>query len=67
MSDPIEFRDAQRDAFCRGCDDTIKKGQPMVATFSWRNRGQNIYFCVGCAGEIGALVKDCHQVTKEAA
>ena len=67
MNHPIEFREAQRDAFCRGCDTKIKKGQPMVSTYSWRNRGQNIHFCVACAEEIGEMVKDSPQISKEAA
>lgn len=67
MNNPIEFREAQRDAFCRGCDAKIKKGEHMVTTYSWRNRGQNIHFCVACAEEIGEMVKDLPQTSKGAA
>ncbi len=58
MTYPIEFREAKRDAFCRGCDTNIEKGDHMVTTYSRRNRGQNIHFCVDCAKEIGRMVED---------
>ena len=56
--DPITKRQAERNAYCRGCDKLIKKGEEMVTTYSSRNRGQNIHFCVNCAKQIGDLVKD---------
>ena len=55
---PIERREAQRKAFCRGCDKTIKIGEEMVSTYSFRNRGQNIHFCLDCAKEIGELAME---------
>lgn len=58
MSDSIKRRPAEREAFCRGCDKKIVKGEDLIYTYSFRNRGQNIYFCVGCAKKIGDLVKD---------
>jgi hypothetical protein len=48
----MEIRLAQREAFCRGCDATIKKGDSMFTTYSHRNRGQNIHFCMKCVEEI---------------
>jgi hypothetical protein len=63
MTYPIEFREAKRDAFCRGCDTKIEKGEHMVTTYSFRNQGQNIHFCVACADEIGRMVKDHENVT----
>lgn len=53
----IMRRKAERNAFCRGCDNTIKKGTDMVTTYSFRNRGQNIHFCINCAEKIGKLAK----------
>lgn len=55
MSREIERRPCQRSAYCRGCDSVIGKGQEMVSTYSWRNRGQHIHFCLGCAEVIGGL------------
>lgn len=53
----IKRREAQRDAFCRGCDKTIKKGEDMITTYSFRNRGQHIHFCLSCAKVIGEMAK----------
>ena len=55
---PIERREAQRKAFCRGCDKTIQVGEDMISTYSFRNRGQNIHFCLDCAKEIGELAME---------
>jgi hypothetical protein len=54
MSEIVK-RPAERDAFCRGCDITIKKGSLMITTYSRRNRGQNIHFCIECAKNIGKM------------
>lgn len=51
----IKRRAAERSAFCRGCDKQIKKGEDMIATYSFRNTGMWIYFCLGCGKEIGKL------------
>jgi hypothetical protein len=48
---------ASHAAYCRGCDDQMGKGTEVVSTFSWRNRGQNIYFCIPCAQIIGQLAE----------
>jgi hypothetical protein len=58
MNYEIVRREAQRLAMCRGCDEGIKKGEELVYTYSWRNRGQSIYFCISCAKKIGDLVKE---------
>ena len=55
MYEEITYRLAERDAICRGCDDTLKKGTPLIYTYSTRNRGQNIFFCLECARKIGDL------------
>lgn len=55
MNDIVR-RKAERNAFCRGCDKTIEKGSDVIYTYSSRNRGQQIYFCVECAKQIGKLV-----------
>lgn len=57
MSKP-NLRPAERTAYCRGCDKEMHKGEPLVALYSWRNRGQSIFFCLDCAEEIGGLVKE---------
>lgn len=54
----IKLRPAERTAFCRGCDKEMHKGEYLVATYSHRNRGQSIFFCLECADDIGNLVKE---------
>lgn len=56
-SDNFEYRLAKRDACCRGCDETLKKDKDMlIATYSFRNRGQYIYFCEDCVKEMCKLI-----------
>lgn len=52
---PIERRQAERKAYCRGCDKTIQRGEEIISTYSFRNTGQYIHFCLGCAKLIGDL------------
>lgn len=59
----INRRQAQREAFCRGCDDKIEKGEEMISTYSIRNRGQNIYFCLKCAKDIGEKENNGNKAT----
>lgn len=54
----IQLRPAERTAYCRGCDKELLKGELMISTYSSRNRGQHIHFCLDCAEEIGRLVKE---------
>jgi hypothetical protein len=58
MDYPIERRPAQRTAFCRGCDKKIAKGDDMISTYSFRNTGMWIHFCLHCAEKIGELAKE---------
>jgi hypothetical protein len=51
----ITRRACQREAFCRGCDSKIKRNEEMIYTYSMRNRGQSICFCLECAKVIGEL------------
>ncbi len=51
-------RKAQRDSNCRGCDRDLVKGDDIIYTYSFRNRGQNIIFCMDCAKLIGKLVEE---------
>ena len=53
----IELRPIKREGFCRGCDKTLERGTYIIYTYSYRNRGQNILFCIECAKEIGKLVE----------
>lgn len=54
----ISFRKMKRSGFCRGCDKDLEINDDVVATYSIRNRGQHIYFCVDCAKRIGEFVKE---------
>jgi RNase P subunit RPR2 len=54
----IELRPIERKGFCRGCDKMLYIGSYIVYTYSHRNRGQSIFFCVECAKQIGKLVED---------
>lgn len=51
MSAP-ELRPAKRLAHCRVCDGDIKRGDPMVSWYSWRNRGQYIHIHPECVEEL---------------
>jgi len=51
----IEQRDIERTGFCRGCDIQLEKGTPIIYTYSHRNRGQSIIFCLDCGELIGDL------------
>lgn len=52
----LEYREAKKDCFCRGCDILLEKGTKMVATYSHRNRGQYIFFCVECIKQMNDLI-----------
>ena len=43
-----EYRKAERDAFCRVCDNVIKRGEDAVFWYTFRNRGQHICICPSC-------------------
>lgn len=54
----FEKRLAKQNSFCRGCDEQQIKGEDeIIYTYSFRNRGQSIIFCMKCAKEIGELSK----------
>ena len=55
MNEGINLRPAKRVAFCRGCDKEIQIGEELITTYSFRNRGQHIYFCMDCAKKISVL------------
>jgi len=48
----MKIRQAERTAFCRGCDKKIKPKTYMLSMYSYRNRGQNIHFCLDCVDKI---------------
>ena len=52
----LEYREAKKNCFCRGCDVELEKGTKMIATYSFRNRGQHIYFCIECVKEMNGLI-----------
>ena len=41
------------DKFIRGCVAKINRRDEIIYTYSIRNRGQNILFCLDCANLIG--------------
>lgn len=55
----MEYRLSKRDSYCRGCDKTLKRDKDRImAMYSFRNRGQYIYFCKDCVLKMNSLVKD---------
>lgn len=58
MNNDLKRRKCERTCFCRGCDKEMVKGTEIISTYSRRNRGQSIFFCIDCAKEIGELAKD---------
>ena len=65
FNEDIERRVTNRGCTCRGCDTYIYKGDEVIHTYSPRNRGQQIYFCLPCGREIGRLAKPQKRVLKE--
>ena len=57
-SQKIVRRNVERHCFCRGCDKKMNPGEEAIYTYSFRNRGQHIFFCLDCADEISNLVKN---------
>lgn len=53
-----EIRKAERNAFCRACDNSIVKGDDMVSWYSHRNQGMHIHLCMKCATDVGAMAKE---------
>ena len=58
MNRDIEYRPAKRGAICRGCDKTLNKGDMLISTYSFRNRGQYIYFCKDCVVSMQNLINN---------
>ena len=57
--DDIIRRKVKRDAYCRGCDTELRRDvDECIYTYSWRNRGQSILFCLDCAKIIAGLLKE---------
>jgi hypothetical protein len=63
-STDITRRAAVRPCTCRGCDGDIEPGEDCIYTYSPRNRGQHIYFCLSCGRLIGKLAKPLKRVLK---
>lgn len=54
----FEKRLSKQDSFCRGCDKILVRNQDeIIYTYSYRNRGQHIMFCLDCAKIIGDMAK----------
>lgn len=58
MKREIDLREAKRNCYCRGCDVVIQRGETMIATYSSRNTGQYIYFCIDCVKEMNKLINN---------
>jgi hypothetical protein len=48
-------REAQRNAVCRACHESIPKGTPMISWWSYMNRGMDIHLHEECAIKLGTL------------
>lgn len=60
-----EYREAQRDANCRLCDNEISKGMMGVFWYSYRNRGQHIVICPSCIKVLNNLLPTEENKTNE--
>jgi hypothetical protein len=59
MFEEMQFRVAQRDCYCRGCDKQLKRNVDSgIFMYSMRNRGQNIMICVDCVKSMNTLVDE---------
>lgn len=54
----IKFRPLERTTICRGCDEELVRGTNVIATYSFRNRGQHIYFCKECVKLMQKLIEE---------
>ena len=55
MTHKWERRVTTRNAYCRSCDKEIRKNTNKITYIhSWRNRGQNIFICDICLGQMFA-------------
>ncbi len=48
-----EFRNLEREGFCRVCDSIIERGEECFYTYSNRNKGQAIPICMSCIQSVG--------------
>lgn len=53
-----KLRPAEREAYCRSCDEVISKGTNMISWYSWRNQGMNIHLCLDCVRELKLLLPE---------
>lgn len=61
-----ELRLAERQAYCRYCDDLIEKGEKMLSFYSHRNKGMYIHLHLDCVKSMNELiVKDNHEKTND--
>lgn len=56
-----EKRQAERDAFCRACNGSIKKGEEMVSWYSTRGQGMHIHLHLKCAEKIAETARGVSQ------
>lgn len=56
-----KYRQPERNAFCRVCEDVIKRNEDwMVSWYSSSNRGMYIHICPSCVKALNELIPDGH-------
>lgn len=45
-------------SFCRGCDEELPINTRVFYTYSHRNRGQHVLFCMNCLEKICAIYEE---------
>lgn len=61
----MKIRQAERTAFCRGCDKKIEPKTDMLSMYSYRNRGQNIHFCLDCVEKMHEMLQEHRKENNE--
>jgi hypothetical protein len=56
MNTNLQYRNAERDCFCRVCNNTVKKGTPAVFWDNWRRSAGNGILCPSCVETIYNLL-----------
>lgn len=55
-------KSARNNTRCRGCEQTLKKGEWVLHHYSSANQGTTIFFCLECVDSITKLKeKHCEQ------
>lgn len=55
----VLYRQPERNAVCRVCDETIHRNQDyMISWYSYRNTGQYIHICIPCIKDLYKMVPE---------